>query len=608
MRALVILVAVAAAVPARAATFLVTLKNTSTATMAPGIFTLSPLVAVGAAPSAAVRDYAGGSTDEAALIEAAGLQPGVEAWVPFSSLAPGASASVVIAASPSQKLSYLSRGTGGQLVLMHPAGNAADLGVPLFDGDGLPVAALAFELARYGASTTIAFSAALPSQPAPSQLALAWSVAQPASYSTDGLALGDVHSAAGNELVALLEGGLVPGRAMVLSASSGEMLATLDNPAGNDFMGFPMVENLDRAGLSEYLVPEFADGSGSVYARRGDGSPVWSSTGYHYAGFWNMGPTAGDVRRDEEFPGNELVVADFGGMIRVLRENDGAVLNEYDLYAATAGDNVYGHATVANVHANPGNEIVVVGGRTGRVYVLGASTVGLAPQSLDLLYTSDAPLGGGYAYGGGAAVADLDGDGKVEMIVATASASGVYAYSTYTGSSACKYKWSAPGGSEYAWTSPVVGDIDGDGKPEIIVFSSDSVLSVLKVPAYTGSCTEGTVAWRYTVGNGGPAWFTPALADVTGSAGLDIVVANYTTLEVLDVGQRAPVWRYNDASAMFYPSAVIDRGVAGGPAAGIYVPGWANAKISKLTTPVGAKLPPVAWPTFMGANSRSGSR
>ena len=678
-------------VPARAATFVITIKNTSTEYMAPGVFTLSPLLSVGPAPNPGTKQFASyeyaridcdepdslcpnGSdfwcwfANETTLLARWGLTKGVNAWVPTPPsllpqfnvpvFDPGDSATVVITAQPGQKLSYISKAGDfntyiDQIVMMHASGNAADLTVPLFDANGLPLPSITFDIGGYTVSSSsptngtaaqcnnycpgptgqttgcyVALGSAatgslLPAQPTAPQLATGWSWSAPSGYTADGMAFGElVSSSSGNEILVELEGedgvgntkGV--GRASVLSSSSGSQLNSFDGlVAGNDFMGFPMIENLDQTGEYEYLVSEFGQSTpapgAAVYARSGSSTTAtWTSTGYGFPGFWNMGPTAADVRTDGSNSGNEVVIADYNGDVVVLKRDTAATLNTYNLFSAT-GDHIYGHAAVGNVHNNTGNEIVVVGANTGKVYVLGANT-GTGTQPLSLLYTSDAPLDGGYAFGSGPAIADLDKDGKAEIIVATGGAGGVYAYSAFSGSTACKYKWSNPGGFDYSWSSPVVGDVDGDGdgKPEIVVFSSDSVMSVLKVPTAGSGCTEGTVAWKYTVGNGGAAWFTPALADLvndTKNPALEIVVANYHTLEVLDYAKQGPILRYNDNSAEFYPSALVESGSAN---ANIYVSGWSNGKVTKLSTPSASPFmsPPVAWPTFMGANSRSGSR
>lgn len=676
--------------PARAATFTITIKNTSSVYMAPGLLTLSPLIAIGPAPNPGTKQYAtyeytrydcdlpdqycpAGSNvwcwfaNETTLMQRWGLTKGVDAWVPsppgtlfgLPVFEPGDSATVTITAQPGDRLSYVSKAGDftnyvDQNVMMHAPGNPADLTVPLFDDNGMPLPFITFDLGGYTVSSSsptdgtapqcasycpgaggqtsgcyVALGSAatgplLPPQPSMGQLSVAWSWSAPEGYTSDGLALGDLSSSSsGNEILVELEGYGAPsnpndvGRAVVLANASGAALSTFDGlVAGNDFMGFPLIENLDGKGTSEYLVSEFAAATPSpgaaVYARSGDSATAtWTSTGYGYPGFWNMGPSAGDVRSDNA--GNEVVIPTFEGDLAVLKEADGTTLNTYSLYA-TNNDQIYGHAAIGNVDGNTknGNEIVVVGANTGRVYSFSAKT-GSGVQPLTLTYTSDAPLNGGISYGSGAALADLDGDGKLEVIMATANVGGVYAYSPSSGKTACKYKWSNPGGADYTWSSPVVGDVDGDGQPEIVVFSSDSVLSVLEVPKAGSGCTEGTVSWQYAVGNGGPAWFTPALADLiddsttTRNAALEIVVANYNTLEILHPIAKQMAFRTNDATANFFPTALVERGTTAATAS-IYVPGWSNGKVTKYTTPAGSFLPATSWPTFMGGNTRTGSR
>ena len=99
------------------------------------------------------------------------------------------------------------------------------------------------------------------------------------------------------------------------------------------------------------------------------------------------------------------------------------------------------------------------------------------------------------------------------------------------------------------------------------------------------------------------------LGQLVGGSGLDVVAATYKTLEVIDVQARALAHRYSDATAAFYPSAVIDRGSSSSatPGAYVYVSGWQNELIYRFDTPDGAPRP-VRWNTFMGNNQRTGIR
>jgi hypothetical protein len=591
------------------------------------------------------------------LISRYGLVEGVNAWVPQppsqllgqTVFNPGDSATTIIQANPGQRLSYITKAGdynvyADEIVMMHAQGNPGDLTVPLFDANGVPLTQIVFDLGGYDVSSSSpsngsspectnacpggpggsgnptgcyvalgspATGPLLPAQPAQPTFSNPWTYAAASGYTTDGLAFGSLTSSGGNEIVVSEEGAGAAsnpmgfGRAVVLSSGTGGVLSTFNNTVPNrDFLGFPMIENLAGTTFSQYMVSEFGQAvpapGATVYARNGDSTMFKVSTGYGFPGLWNMGPSAGNVRNDKA--GNEVVIADYNGDILVLQNNTFAALNVYNLFAQ-AGDTIYGHAAIGDVHSAAGNEIVVTGAKTGKVYVFSAPTAG---GPLTLLYTSAAPLNGGLAFGGGPAIGDIDGDGVPEVVMATGSGkAGVYAYNP-NGPASCKYKWSNPGGNEYSWTSPVIADVDGDGKKEVIVFSSNSVLSVLK--ATSANCAgESQVAWTYTVGNGGPAWFTPVIANVAGSNALDIIVASYTTLEVIDFASRGPLLRFSDPTAQFYPSAVVEAGAKNAPGASVYVSGWANGKVYKLQTPTGWNIP-ADWPTFMGGNTRTGAR
>jgi len=662
---------------AEATEFTVTIKNTTAVAWTEGLITLSPTSSVGATPTsgAGYKAYAYGSRgchlddvacptgscndngNAAVLAQRLGLTLGISAWI-VPALGASASASVRISATGAQRMSFLAAVDGGagtedDVVFMHAEGDATDLSVPLFNSSGLPIAPLAFELGGYdlassdandgtaadcasscpapGAGCYIAHGngstgATLAAQPAQPALSLAWTYSEP-DHTTDGLALGDVTGGSANELVVLTEAGgyetpenqIVRGRARVLTGLNGiaPTAPSCFDPSsdGRDLMGFPLVENLTSTevpatGQGDYIVQEFVDAEGeaAVHARHGESTTAqWTSTGYGYPGFWNMGASSGDLRTEEENAGNEIVVPTWTGDLAVLKHDSGESLNAFSFYTAPVWENLYGHVTIADLDNDGTNEIVAFGAATGTVYVL--HTNGSAGFDIVWQSTPDQSV---YAFGSGPAVADLDGDGIKEIIVASAETDQVFAYDL-TYDVGCKYSWSTPGAGGYYWTSPVVGDVDGDGTgdKEVVAFSSSGLLSVLGVPAAPSiGCATGSVKWTHAVGNGDYAWFTPALANLTGNGALDIVVATYNTIEVVDANAEESVLRFSDATAAFYPSAVIEKrtGDASSPAASIYVSGWANGKVYKLNTPSSNPVPASDWPTFMGNNARTGAR
>ena len=602
----------------------------------------------------------------ALLAQRRGLTLGTDAWL-VPALPAGQSATVAIdvavatSPAPQPRLSYLARaGASDDFVALHRVGNAGLLSSgALFDSAGMPVANVAFELGGYNADASDASDGSagacsptcgmaapgcyvspgngstggtLAAQPARPALDNPWTYAAGGLYTTDGLALGPVSGAGNGSALVVVENGYgwnsatsntnAAGRAVVLSSlGSAAPSAYGWSPAsaGAELMGFPTIENLGSSsvpatGAGQFIVQEsvaLAPGPGaSVHARNSDSSVAqWTSTGYGYPGFWNMGASTGDVRTDGSNSGDEVVVPTWTGDIAVLKRDTAETLNGYSFYVNAASENLYGHVGLADLLGTGSSQIVTFGAATGSVYVMSAPAAG---GGLVQEWKSTPPSGL-YAYGSGPAIADLDGDGRAEIIVVSGADNRVFAYDPTYGTG-CKYQWTVTGADSYAFTSPVVGDVDGDGKNDVVVFSNNSQLSVLGVPAAPTdgiTCASGTPEWSYTVGTGGPAWFTPALADVTGSGTLDIVVASYTTLEVLDASLQQVAFRHSDPTATFYPSAVVEGRTGADTttaAAAIYVSGWSNGKVYRLTTPSTSPVPGTDWPTFMGSNARTGNR
>jgi len=80
----------------------------------------------------------------------------------------------------------------------------------------------------------------------------------------------------------------------------------------------------------------------------------------------------------------------------------------------------------------------------------------------------------------------------------------------------CFFLWSYTTGGSIYTSSPALGDIDGEGKLEVVVGSSDN-----KVYGLNGE--DGSFLWSYTTGS--YVWSSPALGDIDGEGNLEVVIA-----------------------------------------------------------------------------------
>jgi len=135
----------------------------------------------------------------------------------------------------------------------------------------------------------------------------------------------------------------------------------------------------------------------------------------------------------------------------------------------------------------------------------------------------------------GVAIGDLDGDGKPDLAVANASSASVSVFrntsssgSIASGSFATKVDFT-PGSNPL---SVAIGDLDGDGKPELAVANYNSAtVSVFRNTSSSGTVTFNTKV-DFTTGSGP---FSVAIGDLDGDGKADLAVANFgaTTVSVL---------------------------------------------------------------------------
>ena len=179
------------------------------------------------------------------------------------------------------------------------------------------------------------------------------------------------------------------------------------------------------------------------------------------------------------------------------------------------------------IPTNPGLEIVISCG-----------------SSLHLLRGTDGSVIWSLGYGGYPAPA-VAFDGPDTLII---SSNGTNIYAIRPNGTLV---WSASaGGTTYHSASPAIGDINGDGRYEVVVRGNDGY-----VRAYTFS--SGALLWSAYVGS--PPWSEVTLADINLDCVDEVIVANSSgTLYVLDGSTGGTVWTFSLGAVPAGPISVAD--------------------------------------------------
>ena len=177
-----------------------------------------------------------------------------------------------------------------------------------------------------------------------------------------------------------------------------------------------------------------------------------------------------------------------------------------------------------------GSGDVVVGGLDGRVHAYDADGAALPGWPAAAVVVP----GTRSAVASSPAVGDIDGDGRHEVVVGTGSLEvpdqhgGVVVFegdgsrrcSFQTGDKFDQWDGGGPDGfSDAVWASPALGDVTGDGRPDIVVGSWDHQIRVLD-----GSCRQVAA-----FDNTDTVWSAPALFDADGDGRDEIYVGGDAT-------------------------------------------------------------------------------
>jgi subtilisin family serine protease len=280
--------------------------------------------------------------------------------------------------------------------------------------------------------------------------------------------------------------------------------------------------DIDGDGVDEVFAPS----EGAVYGYRADGSPL---PGWPIAvNTWpdSVGAlAAGDLDGD----GHPEIV--FGGRDKLYAyHTNGTPVAGFPV------PNVWvGYPVIGDVDGDGMPEIIVQGAAYGHTAVDIYSAAGLFKRSID--------IGAIGRFVGPPALADLDGDGIPEIIIQTE-----YALTVVRGDGSIFPGWPAVYVEEGfgAWenSAPVVGDVDGDGLPDIVVLSGIGGSGLwVEIRAYNraGALLANFPKMR-PLGYGA----VPAIADLDLDGRNEIIVStdvwwgDYPKVWVYDLGGTSP--------------------------------------------------------------------
>ena len=237
-------------------------------------------------------------------------------------------------------------------------------------------------------------------------------------------------------------------------------------------------------------------------------------------------PIAADITGD----GNPEVI--IGNLLANRVEVYDTDMHPLSGWPQTVGGGIRAAAAVADLDGD-GKPEVIVGAADGKLYAWHADGSALTgwPVSVGV------EVGTTYRILATPAVGDLDGDGKPEVVVPLADGR-LYAFNA---DGTPRPGWPVSIGelhdtydSQILNSSPRIADLDGNGSPEIIVGSTNGTLYAFNA--------DGSSRWAFATGD--MILSTPAIADIdTNHAGLEVVIGSGDGYVYLLDANGTQIWR-----------------------------------------------------------------
>jgi uncharacterized repeat protein (TIGR01451 family) len=285
---------------------------------------------------------------------------------------------------------------------------------------------------------------------------------------------------------------------------------------GGTYKGGPgvhtLIGNIDGDANLEILGSSGA--SNPIYAIKADGSfvPGWPIDNAYGMGYLGLGRLSANAAADQ-------VVAGFWGAVEFAYGGDGTVLPGWPRVA----DNfISSPPALADIDGD-GIDEIFIGEEDLRIHAYRAD--GSVLPGWPSAYSR---VGAQSIFT--PAIADLDGDGVPEVIAATGWSTGGVGILAHHADGTLVAGFPVRLEQGYVTTYIAVGDVDGDGAPEIVVVAKDPVFPFAPVLNIIGA--DGAIKRVIRLTSSFDYGTAPALADLDGDRIPEIVIQGEGTVEV----------------------------------------------------------------------------